>query len=383
MSTTTSYNVIGTRPPRHDGADKVTGRAIYAADFQINGLLHGAMLRSPHAHAVIKSIDTAKAAAFPGVLAVVTADDFPGTEDRIVDLGEGETPLSYVRGNVLAKGKVLYQGHAIAALAATSLQAAEQAVKLIAVEYEPLPCVLTAMEGMAEGAPQLHDTGTNVTAHIRHAMGDTDAAFAEAAVVVEREFTTATVHQGYIEPHAATVLWNNDGRVHVWCSTQGSFVVRDVVSCLLDLPVSQVRVTPTEIGGGFGGKIPVYLEPVAALLSKKTGRPVRLVMTRREVFEGSGPTPGSLVRVKIGADANGKFIAAQAFLAYEAGAYPGGMVGAGTMCVFAAYDIPNQTIDGYDVLVNKPSTAAYRAPGAPNAALGTECVVDELARQLK
>lgn len=389
MSSATPYNVIGTRPPRHDGADKVTGRAIYGADFQMNGLLQGAILRSPHAHARIVRIDTSKAAAFPGVMAVVTADDFPQTPDRIVDLGEGETPVSYLRGNVLAKGKVLYQGHAVAAVAATSAQAAEQAVKLIEVEYEPLPCVLTAMEGMAPGAPLLHEAlhaakgeAGNVTEHVRHVMGDSDAAFAGAAVVVEHEFTTATVHQGYIEPHAATALWNNDGRVLVWCSTQGSFVVRDVVACLLDLPVSQVKVTPTEIGGGFGGKIPVYVEPVAALLSKKSGRPVKVVMTRREVFEGSGPTPGSFVRVKIGADTDGKFVAAQAFLAYEAGAYPGGMVGAGAMCVFAAYDIPNQTIDGYDVVVNKPSTAAYRAPGAPNAAFATESVVDEIARKL-
>lgn len=396
MSTTTApYKVIGTRPPRHDGADKVTGRAIYGADFQINGLLHGAVLRSPHAHARIVSIDTSKAAAFPGVLAVVTAEDFPQTPDRIVDLGEGETPLSYVRGNVLARGKTLYQGHAVAAVAAASAHVADQAVKLIEVVYEPLPCVLTAREGMAPGAPLLHEglrteelgaakgEPSNVTHHVRHVMGDTAAVWDKAAVVIEREFSTSTVHQGYIEPHAATALWNNDGRVHIWCSTQGSFVVRDVVSCLLDLPVSQVKVTPTEIGGGFGGKIPVYLEPVAALLSKKTGRPVRLVMTRRDVFEGSGPTPGSFLRVKMAADAHGKFLAGEAFLAYEAGAYPGGMVGPGAMCVFAAYDIPNQTIDGYDVLVNKPSTAAYRAPGAPNAAFATECVVDEIARALK
>ncbi len=384
MSETVSYNVIGTRPPRHDGADKVTGRAIYGADFQMNGLLYGAVVRSPHAHARLAGIDTSKAAAFPGVMAVVTADDFPQTPDRIVDLGEGETPVSSLRGNVLAKGKVLYQGHAVAAVAATSAQAAEQAAKLIAVQYEPLPCVLTALEGMAPGAPLLHDNGkdSNVTEHVRHVMGDSDAAFANAAVVIEKEFSTATVHQGYIEPHAATVLWNNDGRVNVWCSTQGSFVVRDVVACLLDLPVSQVKVTPTEIGGGFGGKIPVYLEPVAALLSKKSGRPVKLVMSRRDVFEGSGPTPGSFVRVKLGADAEGKFVAGQAYLAYEAGAYPGGMVGPGAMCVFAAYDIANQTIDGYDVVVNKPSTAAYRAPGAPNAAFATESVVDEMARQL-
>jgi CO/xanthine dehydrogenase Mo-binding subunit len=190
------------------------------------------------------------------------------------------------------------------------------------------------------------------------------------------------VHQGYIEPHNATALWNNDGRVHIWCSTQGSFVVRDTTACLLDLPVSRVRVTPMEIGGGFGGKIPVYLEPVAAILSRTTGRPVKIVMPRKDVFEGSGPTPGSYIKVKIGARQDGRITAAQAYMAYEAGAYPGAMVGPGAMCVFAAYDIANVVIDGFDVVVNKPSTAAYRAPGATNAAFATESVVDEIAEKL-
>jgi CO/xanthine dehydrogenase Mo-binding subunit len=247
---------------------------------------------------------------------------------------------------------------------------------------------------MQESAPILHadlktkefgeQTGrvSNVAEHFRHVLGDIGKGFAEADVVVEREFRTATVHQGYIEPHNATVLWNNDGRVHVWCSTQGAFVVRDVTACVLDLPVSRVKVTPMEIGGGFGGKIPVYLEPVAALLSKKTGRPVKLVMSRKDVFEGTGPTPGSYIKVKMGAGRDGRITAAQAYLAYEAGAYPGAMVGPGGMCVFAAYDLANVTIDGFDVVVNKPSTAAYRAPGATNAAFATESVVDELADKL-
>src|SRR4029079_2713468 len=155
---------------------------------------------------------------------------------------------------------------------------------------------------------------SNVADHFRFAMGDIEKGFAEADEIVERVFDTATVHQGYIEPHNATALWNNDGRVHIWCSTQGSFVVRDSTACVLDLPVSQVRVTPTEIGGGFGGKIPVYLEPVAALLSRKTGRPVKVVMSRKDVFEGTGPTPGSFIRVKIGATVDGKITGAQAYL---------------------------------------------------------------------
>lgn len=391
---TQEYSVIGTRPIRHDGADKVTGRALYGADFQMAGLLHGFILRSPHAHARIRRLDTSKAAAFPGVKAVVTADDFPEVPERLVDLGEGDTPLSYARGNVLAKGKVLYKGHAVAAIAATSVHVAEEAAGLIEVDYEVLPCALTAPEAMREGAPILHEdlktkefgeqTGrvSNVSEHFRHAMGDIDAGFAQADITVEREFNTATVHQGYIEPHNATALWNNDGRILVWCSTQGAFVVRDVTACLLDVPVSRVKVTPMEIGGGFGGKIPVYLEPVAAILSKKTGKPVKIVMSRKDVFEGTGPTPGSYIKVKIGARKDGRITAAQAYLAYEAGAYPGAMVAPGAMCVFAAYDIANVVIDGFDVVVNKPSTAAYRAPGATNAAFATETVVDEIAERL-
>ncbi len=377
-----AYSVIGTRPIRHDGADKVTGRALYGADFTAAGLLHGAIVRSPHAHARIKSIDTTRALAFPGVKAVVTSADFPETAERMVDLGEGDTPLSYARGNVLAIDKVLYRGHAVAAVAAASPHVAEEAAALIDVVYERLPCVLTAPEAMLESAPQLHDGKSNLASQFQHVLGDAAKGFAEADVVVEREFNTATVHQGYIEPHNATALWNNDGRVHVWCSTQGSFVVRDCTALILDIPVSRVKVTPMEIGGGFGGKIPVYLEPVAALLSKKSGRPVKIVMTRKDCFEATGPTPGSFMRVKIGATKDGRITAAQAYLAFEAGAYPGAMVGPAGMTVFAPYDIPNAVVDGFDVVVNKPSTAAYRAPGAPNAAFATESVIDELAQKL-
>jgi CO/xanthine dehydrogenase Mo-binding subunit len=389
-----SYKVIGTRPVRHDGADKVTGRALYGGDVQMAGLLHGAILRSPHAHARIVSIDTSKAAALPGVKAVITAADLPDVQDRIVDVGEGDTPLSYVRGNVLASGKVLYCGHAVAAVAAVNQHVAEEAAGLIEVKYEPLPCVLTAPDAMRDGAPILHQDlhtrelgepttrNSNVADHFRHSLGNIEEGFRQADLVVEREFRTATVHQGYIEPHNATALWNNDGRVHVWCSTQGSFVVRDTTACVLDLPVSRVKVTPMEIGGGFGGKIPVYLEPVAALLSRRTGRPVKIVMSRKDVFEGSGPTPGSYIKVKLGVTRDGRITAGQAYLAYEAGAYPGAMVGPGAMCVFACYDIPNMTVDGYDVVVNKPSTAAYRAPGATNVAFATETVLDEIAEKL-
>ena len=388
------YRVLGTRPIRHDGADKVTGRALYGADVQLSGLIHGAILRSPHAHARILSIDTSEAEATEGVLAVVTAADLGDSSDRMIDLGEGEQNLAYLRGNVLASGKALYKGHAVAAVAAVSLHVAEEAARRIRVEWEPLPAVTTTQQAMADGAPVLHeglrtkelgkatDRGGNIAEHFRYDTGDAEAGFAKADVIVERSFDTATVHQGYIEPQNATALWNNDGRLQIWTSTQGSFVVRDSTAAILDLPVSQVKVTPMEIGGGFGGKIPVYLEPVAALLSKKTGRPVKIVMSRQDVFEGTGPTPGSHIRVKIGAANDGRIVAAEAWMAYEAGAYPESFVVPGAMCIFACYDIDNIRVDGFDVVVNKPSTAAYRAPGATNAAFATESVVDEIAEKL-
>src|SRR5438445_504800 len=185
------------------------------------------------------------------------------------------------------------------------------------------------------------------------------------------------------EQHNATALWNADGTVTIWCSTQGAFTVRAQVAELLQMPLSKIKVVPMEIGGGFGGKIRVYLEPVAAALSKKTGKPVKVLMNRADVFEGTGPTPGSFIRVKLGADKNGRLVAGEAYLAYEAGAYPGSPVGPGAMCIFACYDIPNVMIDGYDVVVNKPATAAYRAPGATQAAFAAETVVDEICQKLK
>jgi CO/xanthine dehydrogenase Mo-binding subunit len=395
MSTATNgYTVIGTRPIRHDGVDKVTGRAVYGADVQMAGLLHGRVLRSPIPHGRIKKIDASKALALPGVEAVVTSADLPEPGDKIAELGEGAVNLRHLSSNCLARDKVLYKGQAVAAVAAVSPHLAEEALKLIAVEYEPLPHVTDVVEAMRDGAPLLHEemvteslgkpTGkhSNVAKHFQFQLGDVEKGFAQAAVVIEREFHTATVHQGYIEPHNATAQWSADGSVTIWSSTQGAFTVRAQVAEILGLPVSRVKAVPTEIGGGFGGKIRVYLEPVAAALSKKTGRPVKMTMNRTEVFEGTGPTPGSYIKVKMGADKSGRLTAAQAYLAYEAGAFPGSPVGPGAMCIFACYDVPNVHIDGFDVAVNKPATSAYRAPGATNAAFAAETVVDEICEKL-
>lgn len=394
-----AYKVIGTRPIRHDGLDKVTGRTQYGADIQLAGLLQGRILRSPYAHAKIRKIDVSKALKVPGVEAIVTSADLAEPGDRVAELGEGAVNLRHLSSNCLARDKVLYKGQAVAAIAATSAHVAEEALALIKVTYEPLPPVIDVRKAMEPGAPLLHDNlvteslakegngapakPSNIAKHFQFKIGDPAKGFAEADVIVERSFTTATVHQGYIETHNATALYNPDGILTVWCSTQGAFSVRAQLAELLQMPLSKIKVVPMEIGGGFGGKIRVYLEPVAAILSKKTGKPVKVVMSRADVFEGTGPTPGSFIRVKLGADKSGRLVAGEAYLAYEAGAFPGSPVGPGAMCIFACYNIPNVQIDGFDVVVNKPATSAYRAPGATNAAFAAETVVDEICTRLK
>jgi xanthine dehydrogenase molybdenum-binding subunit len=393
--TSKNYKVIGKRPVRHDGIDKVTGRAVYGADVQLPGLLYGKVLRSPHAHARIKSISTEKALALEGVKAVVTAADLPNPEGRSANLGElGEVPLEYLSRNVLASSKVLYQGHALAAVAATSPHLAEEALDLIEVDYEVLPPVLEVLQAMQQDSALLHedlftqelgqkgDRPSNVASHQTFQRGNIQAGFAASEQVLEREYRSATVHQGYIEPHAATATWNADGHVTLWCSTQGAFTMRTSVHQILGIPVSKLKVVPTEIGGGFGGKIPAYGEPVAALLSRKAGRPVKVVMDRTEVFLATGPTSASYVRLKMGVKRDGRIVAVEAMLAYEAGAFPGSIVGAGGLCLLAPYNVENFVIEMYDVVVNKPKTAAYRAPGAPNSEFATEALVDEFCEQL-
>ena len=389
------YRVIGTRPVRPDGVDKVTGRAVYAADVQMTGLLHGFVLRSPHAHAYIRSIDTSKAEALPGVRAVVTAADLPEAEDKVEDLGEGAINLKYLSDNVLADEKALYHGHAVAAVAAANPHIAQEAAALIEVDYELLAPVMTVDDALADGASILLESlrtdsmgeigtqPTNLASFFRHQRGDLDAGFADAHLVVDRTYRTETVHQGYIEPHAATALYNGDGQVTIWTSTQGSFAVRGQVAEILKIPVSRLKVVPTEIGGGFGGKINVYVEPVAVVLSQKAGyEPVKIVMSRADVLAATGPTSGSNIRVKIGVDAGGKITAALAELYYEAGAYPGSPVGAAANVSLAPYAIDNLQVDGYDIVVNRPRSAAYRAPGGTNVAFAVESVVNELAEKL-
>ncbi len=399
------FNVVGTRPIRHDGNDKVTGRARYSADITLPRLLHGKILRSPHAHARIKSIDASRALALPGVEAVVTASDFSQPRGRIADLGEGAMANpKWISNNCLASEKALYKGHAVAAIAATSLHLAEHAISLIDVDYEVLQGVTDVLEAMKDDAPVLHERlanlenanirpgglrddddtekATNISNHFFFELGDTEQGFKDADIVVERDFRTATVHQGYIEPHSATAMWGEDGKLTIWCSSQGHFQIRDLTGLVLGVPVSQIKVIPMEIGGGFGGKTVIYLEPVAAVLSKKTGRPVKVSMGRAEVFEATGPTSGSYIRVKIGANKEGMITAADITMMYEAGGFPGSPINQACQCVMTPYNIANGRIEGYDVVVNKPKAAAYRAPGVPAAAFAAESVIDEICEKL-
>ena len=389
-----ALKVVGTRPVRPDGVDKVTGRANFGADMIMPGMLWGKIKRSPHAHARIVSINTDNALALPGVRAVITRADFPDVTPDRAFIGAAPANLRDLSRNCMAKGKVLYEGHAVAAVAATSPAVAEQALDLIEVEYEVLPHVMDVEAAMAPDAPVLHDdiftagvepkptTPSNVSKVVRFAKGDIEAGFGEADVVIERRYTTKPVHQGYIEPHACLVSVAPDGQTTIWSSSQGQFMVRGYTARIVGADIANIRAIPAEIGGGFGGKTIVYLEPLAYMLSKKSGRPVKMVMSREEVFRATGPTSGAVVEVKLGAKKDGRITAAKTVLKYQSGAFPGSPVQQGCICGLASYDLPNAETIGYDVLCNRPKVAAYRAPGAPIGSFAVESCMDELAREL-
>jgi CO/xanthine dehydrogenase Mo-binding subunit len=352
---------VGTRPVRPDGVDKVTGRARFGADLILPGMLVGRVLRSPHAHARIKSIDTSKAEALPGVKAVVTRDDFDDMPSESVSAGELMVNYRDITRNIMAREKVLYDGHAVAAVAATKASVARKALKLIKVEYEVLPHVIEVTEAMEAGAPVLHDDmftkgveptpdePSNIAQRNELGTGDVEAGFKQADIILERTFDTAPVHQGYIENHACVASVSEDGKAELWCSTQGHYMVRAFCAKLLGMDISDLRVTASEIGGGFGGKTVVYLEPLALALSQKAHHPVRMAMNREEVFRASGPTSGANVWVKMGVTKDGTITAGEAILKYQAGAFPGSPVGPGCMCAFAPYDIENVKVVGYDL----------------------------------
>ncbi len=386
------FKWVGTRPIRPDGVPKVTGKALYGADLKMPGTLVGRILRSPHAHARIRSIDTSKAEALPGVKAVVTSADFP--EQKFEYNGPERVAVNFwhVTRNIMAREKALYEGHAVAAVAATSDRVAEEALALIKVDYEVLPHVIDVDAAMAPDAPLLFPDMTtrgvegsppsNISKRLEFATGDLEAGFAAADVVIEKEFRTAAVHQAYIEPHACSARVDADGQAEIWSSSQGHFQMRALTAKVLGVQIGDLRVHPAEIGGGFGGKTVTYLEPVATLLAKRSGRPVRLQMSREETFKASGPTSGSSMWVKIGVTKDGKITAADGVFKFQAGAFPGSPVMNACLCSFAPYDVPNARAIGYDVVCNRPKAAAYRAPGSPISAFAVESVLDMLAQRI-
>lgn len=377
-----NFKVVGTRVKRPDGMDKVTGKAKFGADVVAPGMLHAAVVRSPHAHARIIKIDTSKAEALKGVKGVVTRSDF----------AEGLTGGNLdVLENVMAGEKALYDGHAVAAVAATSALIARDAIKLVKVEYEVLPHVTDVDKAMKKDAPVIR-AGTadksvplgmheNVVRYHESGHGDLEAGFAAADMVIEDTFKTEATHQGYIEPHACLASMG-DGNGDLWCCTQGHWNVQKLCAAMLGLEQSQLRVTASEIGGGFGGKTAVFIEPVALALSRKTNRPVKLVMSRSEVFRATGPTSSTSMDVKIGMNKEGIITAAEGTFRLQGGAFPGAPMEFTAMCAFAPYNIENVKQIGYDVLANRPKQAAYRAPGSPMAAFAVESVVNELCDKL-
>ena len=375
------FKVIGSRVKRPDGIDKVTGRARYGADMNAPGQLVALMLRSPHAHARIKKIDISKAEKLPGVKAVITAADLP-------DLTEGNAGLFDTLENSMARDRALYDGHAVAGVAAIDKSTAKKALKLIKVTYEKLPHVTDVDDALEDDAPIIQPRYATEGQHGNlinkgeFGQGDIDQGFAEADVIVERSYKTGQTHQGYIEPHACLASVSPDGTGELWVTTQGHYSYRNTCAQLLGMDIAKLKVTSSEIGGGFGGKTHVWMEPIALALSRKANRPVKMVMSREEVFKASGPTCSTSMEIKIGAKKDGTIVAARAECRYMNGAFPGMWGTLGGMTAFACYSIPNNKAIGVNVLCNRPKVAAYRAPSAPMMAFGVESTIDQLSKEL-
>ena len=360
-----------------DVLDKVTGRALYSADINLPGMLHGRVLWSPYAHARMLRLDVSKARALAGVMAVITAAD--------------------VSGEQLVREKAVFAGQPVAAVAAINPEVAEEAVGLIEVDFEEMTPVMDVLEAMNPDAPLIYPNlytenqagrataPSNISWHVVLKRGDVEAGFREADIVLENTFRTQTVNHGYLEPRAAVADIDLKGRITVWTGSQGLFSSRAQIASFLNLPLRRIKVVPVEVGGGFGGKNVLILATLCALLAQKTGRPVKMVMTREEDLSASRVAPASVITLKIGATKEGRLTAASATVIYDDGAFPqrrpsaeGGSIGG-----LGPYNIPNLKVDGYDVVTNKLPSVAYRAPSTPQAAFAVESQLDLIARALE
>ncbi|MBI3976685.1 MAG: xanthine dehydrogenase family protein molybdopterin-binding subunit [Chloroflexi bacterium] len=391
------HKVVGKPLPRVDAVEKVTGRAIFGEDVSLPGMLHGKLLRSPYAHAIVKRIDTSRAAALPGVALVLTGDDLAGLP---------ETPSARHEA-LLARGRVVFCGQPVAAVVAADPDTAEEALDLIAVEYEELPATVDVLDAMKPGAPSVRlttaeadrgdagghvtiegaaaedstEAASNISAQVQFSRGDVDQGLADSDAVVERSYRVAWVHQGYVEPHVAVADYRPTGHLTVWTSTQGQFYCRQEIAGLFKIPESRIRIVPTEIGGGFGGKISL-LPPLATLLSMKAGRPVKVVMSRSEDLRAGNPSPGGVFRLKLGVKQDGRMMALKAEVILDSGAFPASPVTSACLLLGGYYRIPNIDVRGWEVLTHKPSAGAYRAPGVFQSNYAIESTVDEAARSI-
>jgi 4-hydroxybenzoyl-CoA reductase subunit alpha len=375
------YVVVGRRVRRIDARDLASGRAVFTDDIALPGMLYGKILTSPHAHARISSIDTSRAEALEGVKAVLTAADVPETF-------YGVSPARYDE-HVLAKDRVRYVGDEIAAVAAVDEQTCLKALDLIDVQYETLPAVFDPFEAMKEGAPQLHDHPkfkNNINTRVEWHFGDVEQGFAEADVVQEHTFTGNRTYQHPMEPHCAVARWESGARLTVWTSTQVVHYVQHQLARLLEIPEGDVRVVMTHCGGGFGGKAEVNpLEICATLLSRKTGKPVKMRYTREEMVRHGRGRHKQYIKMKIGAKRDGSITAVHEEAVLEGGAYSSfGIVAAyyaGAM-VPTLYRFPNFRYDGYRVYTNLPACGAMRGHGCPHPRFAFEGVLDMLAQDL-
>ena len=388
--------VVGKRLPRVDAGERVTGRATYPADMTRPGLVVGRIKRSPHAHARIISIDTTRARALKGVLAVITAADFPVIEPgTIIPFGETGADAWVSALTVIARDRVVWRGQSIAAVAATDAYIAAAALDLIDVAYEVLPALMDIEAASAPDAPLIYPAikpkgfdatvlaPRNAGGRTMIERGDVAAAFASATAVGAIKTVIDTAHQGYIEPHACVAEADASGFVTLWVSTQGAFQTEIQTAVLLGLSQSKIKVIPLEVGGAFGGKITVHVEPIAARLSQLCGRPVRIVISREEVMSGgSGPAAAARIDVRIGADAEGKFTAIEGRYVFDSGGIPGTPTTLLMQASAAPYQCANLHLEGIDIVTNKPRTEAYRGPGGIQAAFAMEQAVDELALTL-
>ena len=382
------FYAVGKSVPRIDALSKVTGEATYTADVILPGMLYGIAKRSPYPHARIVRIDTRRAEALPGVKAVITAQDVP---DMLIGLKLRDMPI-------LAREQVRFAGEKVAAVAAVDEETAREAVELIDVEYEELPALTDAELAMKTGAALVHANlhtyagtpspikDTNVFLHETFIKGNAAEGFAQADIVVEHTFTTPIVHQGYMETHAAMVDVAANGGVTVWSSDKVPFRVRSMMAEISGLPITRVRVIPSFVGGDFGGKGMIFDEPLCYFLARKSGRPVKMVMTRQEEFLAASPRHASIIRIKAGAKKSGEIVAWEANAIFDSGAYAAfkPQIGlGGTKKLGGTYRIPNVRIDGYYVYTHTLPCGHCRAPGDPQASFAVESLIDMIAARLK